>query len=149
MRTRASRTRLLWATMTLTAALACGSSTPAPHDDLRRDLELARGEGLELAPRTQAQTRISAAELVPQGGKPVSAASSQERRRAPVSAPSKKATTVAEAPAASPPPAQEEVPAAAAPPRPQPARPAMNPAPAGGYKTMGELIRKAPFPINP
>jgi hypothetical protein len=29
------------------------------------------------------------------------------------------------------------------------AKPAMNPAPPGGYKSMGELIRKAPFPINP
>ena len=28
-------------------------------------------------------------------------------------------------------------------------RPAVTPAPRGGYKTMGEIIRKAPFPINP
>jgi hypothetical protein len=133
--------KLLIAALALAAA-ACGRSSPASTDELRRDLELARGQGLELVPRGAGQSTVSAAELIPQGTKASSSREVRAPRRATVSAP-KPQTPQA--------PAVADVPVTPEPVRPQPAgtRPAMNPEPKGGYKSMGDLIRKAPFPINP
>jgi hypothetical protein len=148
----AGRARVVLAAAVLAGAFACSSSTPTPSAELQRDLELARGEGLEMAPRGPAQTTVSAVEL---GGN-VKAAPSRTatpvRRTSAASAPTSPAATpvstpVAEAPAPAP-AAADAAPSAARPQAPS-SRPAMNPAPPGGYKTMGELIRKAPFPINP
>jgi hypothetical protein len=141
-----ARTRMMLVAVTLSGAAACSQSAPSANDALRRDLELARGQGLELAPRGAGQATVSAVELVPQGTRAPSSSGSTQRAKAP--APSAKPAAVAEAPAAAP----AESPAATTAPateRPVSTRPAMNPPPPGGYKTMGELIRKAPFPINP
>ena len=156
------RMGLVLAAATLVGVAACSTSTPASNDDLRRDLELARGQGLELAPRAAGQATVSAAELHPDNAKPVATRASRVRQNTPVVVASPKGESVAEAPqpavepTAAPAPAAASVeptpaPAAAGPVRPQPTRgkPAMNPEPPGGYRTMGELIRKAPFPINP
>ena len=146
---RNSRTKVFIAAAALAAVAACApSSSSTKNDDLRRDLELARGQGLELAPRGAGQSTVSAAELIPQGSHATSSSSSSRQRRTPAIKPAPKGETVAEAPAPTPTP--DPTPAAAGPTRPQPStRPAMNPQPPGGYKSMGELIRKAPFPINP
>ena len=138
-RTVRVRARLLLAATTLTVAAACGTSAPASNDELRRDLELARGEGLQLAPSAAGQTTVSAAELTSRGTPRSPAAAPKVRRTAPAPSAAPQSETVVEAPQPAPQPV-----------RPTPsARPAMNPEPPGGYKTMGELIRKAPFPINP
>ena len=143
------RVRLWIPGLALAGAAACSGSGSSVSEDLRRDLELARGQGLELAPRGGDQSTVSAAELLPRGVKTptVSAARTPAKTRA--VAPKPATPAVAEAPHS------EEAPAPVAP-TPDPARPqapsakpAMNPAPPGGYKSMGELIRKAPFPINP
>jgi hypothetical protein len=141
-----ARTRMMMVAVTLSGVVACSQSAPSANDALRRDLELARGQGLELAPRGAGQATVSAVELVPQGTRAPSSSESSQRAKAP--APSAKPAAVAEAPAAEP----AESPAATTAPatqRPVSTRPAVNPPPPGGYKTMGELIRKAPFPINP
>ena len=148
---KASGARLFLAALALSGVAACERGAPATPDELRRDLELARGQGLELAPRAAGQTTISAAELVPRGSKALSATSRAPKKTTVVAA-KPKAPTVAETPqpTEAPDPTPELAPAAPSPVRPQPAaKPAMNPAPPGGYKSMGELIRKAPFPINP
>ena len=141
--------RLIMGAAALVGVAACGRSAPSPTDDLRRDLELARGQGLELAPRSGQQTTVSAAELVPQGSSTSATPASRQRVRTPVIAAAPKARTVVEAPTRQP--LENPAPVSDAPTKPQPAtgRPAVNPPPPGGYKTMGELIRKAPFPINP
>ena len=145
---KSSSGKLLIAALALASVAACERGAPAPTDELRRDLELARGQGLELAPRGSGQSIVSAAELIPQSAKTVSSAS-RAPKKTPVVAVKPKAATVAEAPQPTPERSTEPAPAPD-PVRPQPAaRPAMNPAPPGGYKSMGELIRKAPFPINP
>jgi hypothetical protein len=141
-----ARTRMVMVAVTLSGVAACSQSAPSANDALRRDLDLARGQGLELAPRGAGQATVSAVELVPQGTRAPSSSGSSQRAKAP--APSAKPAAVAEAPAVAP----AESPAATTAPatqRPVSTRPAVNPPPPGGYKTMGELIRKAPFPINP
>jgi hypothetical protein len=138
-RTVQVRARRLLAATTLFGVAACGTTAPAPNDDLRRDLELARGQGLELAPRAAGQSTVSATELTSRGVTHTPAAAPKVRRTVPATNPPPQSETVVEAPQPTPNPV-----------RPAPsARPAMNPEPRGGYKTMGELIRKAPFPINP
>jgi hypothetical protein len=143
--------------LALLGAAACGTSSPSVSDDLHRDLELARGQGLELAPRGGGQSTVSAAELLPRGTKTPTASAARTPAKTHAVAPKSATPAVAEAPEPAtvemPAPAKVEDPGPAtpAPVRPQPAsaKPAMNPAPPGGYKGMGELIRKAPFPINP
>ena len=112
---------------------------PRPTDDLRRDLELARAQGLELAPRGAGQSTVSAAELIPRASKASPSSAVRTPPRAVVSAAKPKAPVIVDAPVA-PDPVR---------PQPSSAKPAMNPEPRGGYKSMGDLIRKAPFPINP
>src|SRR5437867_6599945 len=143
-----ARARMMIVAATLSGVAACSQSAPSANDALRRDLELARGQGLELAPRGAGQATVSAVELVPQGTRAPSSSGSSQRATAP--APATRHETIAQAPAPSPSPADAPAPATApATQRPVSNRPAVNPPPPGGYKTMGELIRKAPFPINP
>ena len=149
MRIELRRTRLLIPTLALLGAAACGTSSPSVSDDLHRDLELARSQGLELAPRGAGQSTVSAVELLPRGAKTPTVSAARTPARTHAVAPKPATPAVAEAPHA------EEAPAPVAPtpdpvrPQAPSAKPAMNPAPPGGYKSMGELIRKAPFPINP
>ena len=125
--------RQLVAASSLFATLAvagCGRS-PAVDDELKRDLEAAAST-IELAPSGPRTQVISALE----SKQPV------QPRVTPVR------QTIA--PAKTPPPVQPQVtqtkePAAT---RPSP-RPAVQPPPPGGYKTVDEVIRNAPFPIKP
>jgi hypothetical protein len=124
---------------------------PANDAALQRDLDLARGQGLELAPQGGTQL-VSANELLPAGSRRTAPAA--PRRVSHTPAPTPAPQSVAESQAAAPPsapaaPKHDSV-VAAAPAMPRPsAQGAVNPPPPGGYKTMGEIIRRAPFPINP
>jgi hypothetical protein len=119
--------------LTVAAALvsaACGQSPPM-DEQLKRDLEAASAGGVELAPRSGQQV-VSAIELAPQS-KPAIAPT----RRVPAPSP-RRETKVQQ-------PVPRTEPAAS---RPAPA-PRVSPPPPGGYKTMEEVIRNAPFPIKP
>jgi hypothetical protein len=109
------RSRFIVAAVSLSALAACGRIAPATDAALQRDLDLAKGQGLELAPQGSARSTLSADELIPSGNRTKSTAQQATKSREP-----RRAT-----------PAQ------------------ISPPPPGGYKTMGELIRQAPFPINP
>jgi hypothetical protein len=112
---------------------ACGPSSQSSMDDaMKRDLEAASAGSIELAPKGGQQI-VSAAELVPQT-KPVVA----RTRRAPAPAPKPKPHTPQVAPASTEPTAPRPV-----------STPKVSPPPPGGYKTVGEVIRNAPFPIKP
>ena len=151
--------------VTLVTALvlgACSRSTPEQPlaDDLQRDLAMTAGTAVELAPKSGGQQVVSAIEsapAVPQP-RPVSKAPRRSPTPAPQAAP---APVLADAT----PEPEVEAPAPAPTPTPEPTevkvpqpvvgagRPAAAPsprrAPAGGWKTPGEVIRNAPFPINP
>ena len=135
--------------ISLAALAACGRTAPSTDAGLQRDLDLAKGQGLELAPQGNARATLSADELIPSGNRSRSASQQLAKATAP-----QRATPAP----IEPPVAQQPVPAAqsgdtvvaVAPATPRPsAAGAISPPPPGGYKTMGELIRKAPFPINP
>lgn len=140
--------RFAIAAIALSAVAACSHGTPTADAALKRDLDLARGQGLELAPQASGRATLSADELIPAGNRSKATATrpATANRARPLEAAAPE-TKVAEsqAPAAA---ARDSVAAAPATPRPSPTN-AVSPAPPGGYKTMGELIRKAPFPINP
>ena len=135
------------ALVALATVAACGgSSAPDRADgDLQRDLELAKSQqGIELLP---AGSRTAVVSTIEQTG-----------LAAPAPAP-----TRAKAPAARPAPRraapQRRVARTAAPrperqverPTPRPVFDAnvISPPPPGGYKTVDEVIRNAPFPIKP
>jgi len=135
------------------AALAARSRAPPTADaSLQRDLEMARGQGLELAPQGGTQL-VSANELLPTGSRRTTSAAPRRVSRIAAPAPERVSKTDAPTPAAPAPvakaPARDSV-VAAAPATPRPtAQGAVSPPPPGGYKTMGDIIRHAPFPINP
>ncbi|MGH7678826.1 MAG: hypothetical protein ACRENU_10195 [Gemmatimonadaceae bacterium] len=113
------------------AAAACGRA-PEVDENLKRDLDAAAASTIELAPAGPRTSVISAIE----SKQPV------QPRVTPVR------QTIA--PAKTPPPvtpqaAQTKEPAATRP----TSRPAVQPPPPGGYKTVDEVIRNAPFPIKP
>ena len=145
--------RFIAAAVSLAALAACGRTAPATDAALQRDLDLAKGQGLELAPQGSARSTLSADELIPAGNRTRSAA--QQLSRSPAQervTPARSEPQVAERAAAPQAPMAQShdsvVATAPATPRPSTAG-AISPPPPGGYKTMGELIRKAPFPINP
>lgn len=148
------RSRVIAAAVSLAALAACGRTAPATDAGLQRDLDLAKGQGLELAPQGSARSSLSADELSPPGTPARSTAQQASKSPAPrQAAPARTEPRVAE-----PRVAEHQAPAAqshdsvvaTAPATPRPsAAGAISPPPPGGYKTMGELIRKAPFPINP
>ena len=165
-----SRRRITLASASIAALLAtaaCGGrSTSTPDDALLRDLEQASGTGVALATPNARTQVVSAIEL---GSSTKAAPERRVVRRA--------ATPKAPSYAAAPAPAKEEPAPAVVPTKePEPAPsvqtlPEPTPAPAtasrrpeapmpmplptprsgrhGGYKTVGEVIRNAPFPINP
>ena len=147
----------LAATLALVAVAACGKPA-TPGEDLRRDLELA-GSDLQLTPTGGRTDVISSIERTP--GTPAPRVTSVASRQAPappvrrpqVRAPEARSAPVAQAPVASAAVSQTpSEPATIPTPVPPVARPRPTPAPQGhpgGYKTVGEVIRDAPFPINP
>lgn len=143
------RSRLIAAAVSLAAIAACGRTAPATDAALQRDLDLAKGQGLELAPQGSARSTLAADELSPPGTRARSTAQQVSRSPAPrQSVPARSVPQVAEQQAPAPQSRDSVVATAPATPRPSAAG-AISPPPPGGYKTMGELIRKAPFPINP
>ena len=150
--------------MLVAAAAACSGSPdhPAVSSDLEQDLAKAGGTNVQLAGNA---------------GNRVEVVSASERIESPAPAP--KAKTVAKAPSlkrgtrAVAPSPKRETPAAAQPAhkaeeqtpaeqpqvvrepeplpqsRPQAPVPSRQPEPRGGWRTPGEVIRNAPFPINP
>ena len=149
----------------LTAALAaCGSSPATPDEALARDLELvgSSSASFELAPAssgTQVMSALEQGEKAPTATpapsperKPVARAQPQPRRQE-TPAPRPAPREVAQAPERAPEPVFEQ-PA----PAPEPVQPraavesaplGSGPAPAGGWKSMGEVIRDSRVPINP
>ena len=143
------RSRLIAAAVTLAALAACGRTAPATDAALQRDLDLAKGQGLELAPQGTARSTLSADELSPPGSHARSIAQQVSKSPAPRQAAPARTEPRVMAEHQAPPPSHDSV-VATAPATPRPsAAGAISPPPPGGYKTMGELIRKAPFPINP
>ena len=165
------RYRLATAVLTLAGVAACGQKAQRPSEDLRRDLEQVGSSGIQLAPNGAGTQVISSIEQGPAGT--LKTAAPQTRATPTPSAPRVKAPSapapvaVAEAPQPQPEvkaveqpvpqPTVVEQPAAAEPVDRAPAaqRPAPIPipstqrAPRGGWKTTGDVIRNAPFPINP
>jgi translation initiation factor IF-2 len=154
-------------TFTLATALvlgACSSSTPEQPlaDDLQRDLAMTAGTAVELAPKAGGQQVVSALESTPAVPQPRT--SQKAPRRSPTPAPQAAPAPVladvtpepeVEAPAPmvapTPAPEAEKIPApapAVGGGRPT-AVPSQRKAPAGGWKSPSDIIRNAPFPINP
>lgn len=144
-----ARTRFI-AAVSIVALAACGRTAPATDTVLQRDLDLAKGQGLELAPQSSARSTLSADELIPAGKRVRTTTPQISKAPAPRQAvPAQSEPRLAESHAPIPAQAHDSV-VATAPATPRPsAAGAISPPPPGGYKTMGELIRKAPFPINP
>jgi hypothetical protein len=141
--------RLTLGLAALVGLAACGREA-APiqaNDDLRRDLELAKSEqGIELLPAGSHTAVVSAIE---QTGTAQPAPSPKRTRTQVVRRqPRRTAQQARVASAPSPAPAPErqvERPE----PRPTFGADVISPPPPGGYKTIGEVIRNAPFPIKP
>jgi len=144
------RSSFIVAAIGIAALAACGRPAPSTDAALQRDLDLAKGQGLELVPQGSAAATLSADELIPSGNRTRATAPHASKASAPrQAAPARTEPRVAEqAPPAAAQPHDSVVATAPATPRPSTAG-AISPPPPGGYKTMGELIRKAPFPINP
>jgi hypothetical protein len=142
-----TRMRLTLGLATLAALAACGGkSTPVQaNDDLQRDLQLASSQqGIELVPNAPRITVVSAIE---QTGT-AEPAPAPTKTRTPVVRPTPRAVAPQARVVRAPSPAAErqvERPS----PRPTFDANVISPPPPGGYKTMGEIIRNAPFPINP
>jgi hypothetical protein len=157
--------RLSFGALLLAVASACSRSSeqPAVSSDLEQDLAKAGGANVQLAGSSANRVDVvSASERVES---PVPTPKARTVSRAPsanrgVPAPVKSARK--EAPAATPAPqvsepAPVEQPRVVREPEPTPAPrsrpeapiPSRQPEPRGGWKTPGEVIRNAPFPINP
>jgi hypothetical protein len=136
--------------------LACGQ--PGAHgDDLTRDLDLAGShDGLTLAPTGTSTRVVSSIERAPTVSAPAASRkvtsyrhSSATAKKAPVASTSseqERPTTLADAPS----PVTEQTPTVIVAPRPSPGGGSQNGnRPKGGWSTVGDVIRNAPFPINP
>jgi hypothetical protein len=126
------------------AACGGGNATQATGD-LQRDLQLASSQqALELLPNAPRTAVVSAIE---QTGT-AEPAPAPTKTRTPVVRPKPRRVAPQARVVRAPSPApgrQVERPS----PRPTFDANVISPAPPGGYKTMGEIIRNAPFPINP
>jgi hypothetical protein len=125
------RTCLICATLALAA---CGRQSTM-DEQMQRDLEAASAGSIELAPSGAGTNVVSAVE----SKQPVQPKVAPVRR---VSAP---------APVKTPPPEiTQPVQTSNEPVANRPvSRPAVQPPPPGGYKSVNEVIRNAPFPIKP
>ncbi|HJQ22082.1 MAG TPA: hypothetical protein VJ867_17190 [Gemmatimonadaceae bacterium] len=117
--------------------LAACSRQRAPDDQLKKDLEAASASSFEMAPAGGGQKVVSAIEQIPRP---------QTTERAP-HGPSQ-AETQSHTPNAPQRDSSQQLADGPAAQKPLPAS-SVRPAPPGGYKSMGEVLRKAPFPIKP
>jgi hypothetical protein len=123
-------------------ALAACSREPAMDAQMKADLEAVSSGGIELAPAGGGTKTVSAIEQV-QKAQPRQSA---PKPQAPPSAP----RVAQNAPDPDPTPQRTPQPVSNEPVARVPAsRPAVQPPPPGGYKSVGEVIRNAPFPIKP
>ena len=158
--------RLSLGTFLIAAAAACSGSADqaAVNADLEQDLARAGGADVELAgssanrievvsaservespvPAPKAKT-VSRAPSVNRGTRAVVPTPRREAPAAAQPAPRAEAQAPAEHPRVEPQPELERMPQS----RPQAPVPSRQPEPRGGWKTPGEVIRNAPFPINP
>jgi predicted small lipoprotein YifL len=117
----------------LAALAACGQQSTV-DDALKADLDAAATATIEMAPRGQGTQVVSSIE--------------SKRPTQPRVTPVRQV----KAPARTPKPETPQITQASAP-EPVATRPASTPAvsppPPGGYKSVGEVIRNAPFPIKP
>jgi len=158
--------RLTISSLALVTVAACSRSAdqPALPDDLKKDLASAGGGDVQLAgmatPRldiVSAGERTKSPTPAPKSPTVSRAPSAFHGTRAPVKsvkhdtpAPAEASTKAEEvAPAevrrAEPAPEPRQAPQG----RPEAPRPSTQREPRGGWKTPGEIIRNAPFPINP
>jgi hypothetical protein len=157
--------RLSLAAVGLAAMAACSRSSeqPALSDDLKQDLARAGGSDVALAgAATNRVDVVSAAERTngavaapkaptvsraPSAVRGQRAAVRSERHVTPAAAqPAPKAAEPAPAEARTEAPAPEPVPSQG---RPRAPQPSTQREPPGGWRSPGEVIRNAPFPINP
>ena len=148
------------------AAAACSHSTeqPAMSDDLKQDLARAGGSDVQLAGSSahrldvvSASERVDGATPAPHAPAVSRVASSRSGARAvvhtvrhvsPAPAPAiARSEDIAPAEPMAGPPEPQPAPSAAG--RPQAPRPSTQREPRGGWSTPGQVIRNAPFPINP
>lgn len=124
--------------------LAACNRGPAMDEQMKADLQAASAGSIELAPAGAATKVVSGIEQIP-------------RAQPRPTAPRPKAPPVEADRAESPDPAPTREPRVAQPARtsnePAATRPSstprVSPPPPGGYKTVDEVIRNAPFPIKP
>jgi hypothetical protein len=126
---RMTSIRLVVAGFALFGVLACSQADSAPTSDLERDLEATKMAEMEMANAGGKRTDIvSAAERIPTGAK-------TPATRAPAPKTSPDSALLAEI---------EGTPSTR-PRAPEPPKPTRK----GPYKSTSEVIRNAPFPINP
>jgi hypothetical protein len=156
--------RLSIGAVLVAAAAACSGSPdrPSVSSDLEQDLAKAGGSDVQLAGNSGNRIEVVSASERVESPTPAPKAKTLSRapsvkRSAHAVAPSPRRETPA---AAQPAPKAEERAPAVEPQvvrepepvpqsRPQAPIPARQPEPRGGWKTPGEVIRNAPFPINP
>jgi len=132
----------IFAALALSSLAACNRATPTADAALQRDLEAARSQ----AAQASANMNIAPDEVIPAGNRSRAQLPRVEKvRHSPAPSPAPAPRVASAAPAAA---HDSAIAIAPATPRPS-AQGAISAPPPGGYKTMGELIRKAPFPINP
>jgi hypothetical protein len=158
--------RLSFGTFALVALAACSHSSdqPALSDDLKQDLAKAGGSDVQLAGVTTPKLEVVSASERTKSPAPaprspaVSRAPSAARGSSAVVKSAQQETPAAAQPAtrteeAAPvevlkaPPVPEPIPDRAG--RPEAPRPSTQREPKGGWRTPGQVIRNAPFPINP
>jgi len=158
--------RLSLGAVLLAVAAACSDSADQAtvSSDLEQDLARAGGAGVELAGSSANRVDVVSAEervetstpapkaravaRAPSVNRGTKAAAPSPRRQTPVAAqptPRAEEPAPAEQPRVEPQPELERAPQT----RPQPSVPSRQPEPAGGWRSPGEVIRNAPFPINP
>jgi hypothetical protein len=157
--------RLTLASVALLVSAACSRSSEQPtlSDDLKQDLAKAGGTDVQLAGASAGRVDVvSAAERTngavaapkaptvsraPSAVRGRTAVVKSPRRVSPAAAePSPRAAETAPAEVRTEEPAPEPMPAQA---RPRAPQPATQREPPGGWRSPGEVIRNAPFPINP
>lgn len=151
------RIRLMVAGMVAAVGMAACSSGDAKPVDLGRELDVATGDTSGLLPNRGGTQFVSEIERTPG---PVPAVAAPVKRATPtpraqpkpveapvtVKEPQPQAEAVATAPAPTTAPAPSAVPSST----PTPSSvPTPTPRRKGGYSTMGDIIRRAPFPITP
>lgn len=147
--------RLTIASVALATLAACSrpSEQPALSDDLKQDLARAGGSEVQLAGASTGRIDVvSAAErtngvVAAPKAPTVSRAPSAVRGKTAVVKSARRVTPAAAEPAPrAEEPAPEPVPSQA---RPRAPQPSTQREPPGGWRTPGQVIRNAPFPINP